>query len=273
MPKIKTKTRCPWGNSKNKLMVKYHDKEWGKPVYKDNKHFEMLILEGAQAGLSWDTILQKRENYQIAFAQFNPAKVAKFTKAQIEKCLKNPGLVRNRLKIESTVSNAKAFLNIKAEFGSFNAYIWQFVNNKPIINTFDSHAQIPNKTPLSDLISKDLKKRGFRFVGSTIIYAYMQAIGMVNDHLTTCFVRQKQQQQWYVYMLQTKDGKLYTGITTDISRRLLEHHQSKKGAKYLRGKAPLKLVYKKRIGTKAQALSEEYRIKKLSKKEKEALIV
>ena len=272
MPNNKTKSRCPWGNSENKLMVKYHDKEWGKPVYKDNKHFEMLTLEGAQAGLSWETILNKREDYRKVFANFNPRIVAKFSKAQIEKCLKNPGIVRNRLKIESTVSNAKAFLQIKAEFGSFNSYIWQFVDNKPIINIFDSHAHVPSKTALSDSISKDLKKRGFRFVGSTIIYAYMQAIGIVDDHLPTCFVRKQQQQQWYVYMLKTKEGQIYTGVTIDVSRRLLEHHQSKKGAKYLRGKAPLKLVYKKLIGTKAQALREENRIKKLTKLQKEGLI-
>ncbi len=272
MPKIQPKPRCLWGNSDNSLMVKYHDKEWGKPVYKDNKHFEMLILEGAQAGLSWETILNKRENYRKAFANFNPSKVAKFSKAQIEKCLKNPGIVRNRLKVESTVSNAKAFLQIRKEFGSFNKYIWGFVNNTPIINTFHSHGDIPAKTTLSDTISKDLKKRGFRFVGSTIIYAYMQAIGMVDDHLTTCFVRKQLNEKWYVYMIKTKEGQLYTGITTDISRRFIEHQNGKKGAKFLRGKAPLNLVYQKLIGSKAQALSEEHRIKKLSKKEKEALL-
>ncbi len=272
MPKL-TKVRCPWANTNNPLYVLYHDKEWGVPVQKDNKHFEMLTLEGAQAGLSWETILNKRENYRKAFAQFNPTKVAKFTQSDVEKLMQNSGIVRNRLKIESTISNAKAFLKVKKEFKSFNRYIWQFTQGQPIINTFHQSSDYPTKTSLSDAISKDLKKRGFRFVGSTIIYAYMQAIGIVNDHVATCFVRLKDQQKWYVYMVQTKEGQLYTGVSLDVSRRFFEHQsQDKKCAKYLRGKGPLKLVYKKLIGTKSQAMREERLIKNMNKKQKLAMI-
>lgn len=270
--KIK-KIRCPWANNKNKINVNYHDKEWGVPVHNDVKHFEMITLEGAQAGLSWETILNKRENYRKAFARFNPNKVAKFTQAKIEKCLLDPGIVRNRLKIESTVSNAKAFLKVQKEFGSFDKYIWHFVNHKPIDNSFVNITDYPTKTSLSDTISKDLKKRGFRFVGSTIIYAYMQAIGIVNDHITNCFVRKKRAQNWYVYMIQTKNEELYTGVTTDVKRRFKEHQtQDKKSAKYLRGKGPLKLVFNQLVGTKSQALKKEILIKKLSKTEKKEIV-
>ncbi len=273
MTRITKKIRCPWGDSANPLMVLYHDKEWGKPVKKDNHHFEMLTLEGAQAGLSWETILNKREHYRKAFAQFNPLKVAEFTQADVKQLLQNPGIVRNRLKIESTISNAKAFLKIKKEFGSFNNYIWAFTDGKTIINDFPRSTDYPTKTALSDAISKDLKKRGFRFVGSTIIYAYMQAIGLVDDHLRDCFVRQRAQQKWYVYMIQTKEGDLYTGVTPDVSKRFLEHQsESKKSAKYLKGKGPLKLVYKKLIGTKSQALKRERAIKKMKKSQKLDLI-
>lgn len=187
----KTKTRCSWVNLSNPLYVSYHDKEWGKPVHDDRKHFEMLTLEGAQAGLSWETILKKRENYKKAFDNFNPQKVARYTSAKIKSLLENPGIVRNRLKVQSAVTNAKAFLNVKKEFGSFDKYIWAYVDGNPIVNSFKNSKDYPTKTPLSDKISKDLKKRGFRFVGSTIIYAYMQAIGMVNDHALDCFLKKK----------------------------------------------------------------------------------
>lgn len=187
----KIKSRCSWVNLDNPLYVTYHDKEWGCPVHDDNHHFEMLILEGAQAGLSWETILNKRENYRKCFAGFDPQKVARFTEAKIEKLLTNPGIVRNRLKVNSAVTNAKAFLLIQKEFGSFDKYIWGFVNHKPIHHHLNTLKDYPTKTEISDAISKDLKKRGFKFVGSTIIYAYMQAIGLVNDHLADCFLSVK----------------------------------------------------------------------------------
>ncbi len=177
--------RCPWaGNERN---VDYHDREWGVPVHDDRLLFEFLILEGAQAGLSWDTILNKRDHYRKVFAQFDPAKVARFKKEKIEKLLLDPGIVRNRLKVESAVSNARAFLKVQKEFGSFDAYVWGFVDGKPLVNRFRSMKQVPATTDISDRMSRDLKKRGFRFVGSTICYAFMQAVGMVNDHLVTCF--------------------------------------------------------------------------------------
>ena len=188
--KNKTK-RCPWAKESNPLYLQYHDHEWGVPVHDDQRHFEMLTLEGAQAGLSWETVLKKREHYRKVFASFDPIKVARFSTAKIEKLMLDPGIIRNRLKIESTVSNAKAFLKIQKEFSSFDHYIWGFVNYKPIVNVIRQFRQIQSKTEISDIISKDLKKRGFRFVGSTIIYAYMQAIGMVNDHLVDCISRKK----------------------------------------------------------------------------------
>ena len=167
--------------------MRYHDKEWGVPTHDDARHFEFLILEGAQAGLSWSTVLKKREAYRCAFDNFDPEKVARFTAARIEKLILDPGIIRNRLKIESSVRNAKAFLKIQEEFGSFDAYCWRFVNGKPKLNKLTSMQQIPATSPESDAFSKDLKQRGFNFVGSTIIYAHMQAVGMVNDHLTDCF--------------------------------------------------------------------------------------
>lgn len=181
------KRRCDWAHNGWPLDVTYHDTEWGVPVHDDRVLFEFLVLEGAQAGLSWSTILRKREAYRTAFAGFDPARVARFTPTRIERLMHNEGIVRNRLKIEATVSNAKAFLKVQREFGSFDAYLWQFVNGRPIRNKWRSMRQVPAKTPLSDRLSKDLRKRGFRFVGGTICYAYMQAVGMVNDHLTSCF--------------------------------------------------------------------------------------
>jgi DNA-3-methyladenine glycosylase I len=177
--------RCPWPG--NELAVKYHDEEWGVPLHDDRGLFEFLILEGAQAGLSWDTILRKRENYRKAFDKFDPVKVARYTDKKVAKLLENEGIIRNRLKIASAVSNAKAFLKVQKEFGSFDKYIWAFVDGKPIVNKWKRVGQVPATSQVSDVISKDLKKRGFNFVGSTIIYAHMQATGMVNDHLTTCF--------------------------------------------------------------------------------------
>jgi DNA-3-methyladenine glycosylase I len=177
--------RCPWAT--NELSIRYHDKEWGVPTHNDRRLFEFLVLEGAQAGLSWDTILQKRENYRAAFAGFDPAKVARFDRRKTQALLRDPGIVRNRLKIASAVKNAQAFLNVQQEFGSFDRYIWQFVGGKPKQNARRLRGQIPARTPESDAMSKDLKKRGFNFVGSTICYAFMQGVGMVNDHLTNCF--------------------------------------------------------------------------------------
>ena len=177
--------RCDW--VKNDLSLRYHDEEWGVPVHGDRRWFEFLILEGAQAGLSWDTILRKREAYRRAFAGFDPATVAGFDPARIESLLADPGIVRNRLKIASAVKNAHAFLRVQDEFGGFDPYIWRFVEGRPVANAWNDPGRIPARTPLSDAISKDLKKRGFTFVGTTICYALMQATGLVNDHLVACF--------------------------------------------------------------------------------------
>src|SRR3954469_21906521 len=177
--------RCPW--AKSDLMIAYHDTEWGRPVHDDRVLFEFLTLEGAQAGLSWETILKKRDAYREAFAGFDPGVVAAFTPKQIDRLLENPGIVRNRLKITSTVTNAKAFLAVQREFGSFDAYVWRVVDGAPRINRWKSLGQIAPRTVESDALSRDLLKRGFKFVGSTICYAFMQAVGMVNDHTTDCF--------------------------------------------------------------------------------------
>ena len=177
--------RCPW--ARNELAIRYHDTEWGVPLHDDGGLFEFLILEGAQAGLSWDTILAKRENYRRAFDRFDPVKVARYSEAKCEKLLQNDGIVRNRLKILSAVSNAKAFLAVQREFGSFDAYVWSFVGGRPIDGKRKLITDVPAKTEISDALSKDLRKRGFNFVGSTIMYAFMQATGMVNDHLSSCF--------------------------------------------------------------------------------------
>jgi DNA-3-methyladenine glycosylase I len=178
--------RCSWCGS-DPLYVKYHDEEWGVPVHDDKKLFEFLILEGAQAGLSWLTVLKKRESYREAFDDFDVEKVALYDENKIQELLNNPGIIRNKLKVRSAVQNAKAFIQVQKEFGSFDRYIWQFVGGKPIVNKRVSLSQLPAKTPESDALSKDLLKRGFKFVGSTIMYAHMQATGMVNDHITNCF--------------------------------------------------------------------------------------
>ena len=177
--------RCTWPS--NELAIRYHDEEWGVPLHDDQKLFEFLILEGAQAGLSWDTILRKRENYREAFDGFDVNKVARYTDKKIEKLLQNEGIIRNRLKVASAVSNAKAFLKVQDEFGSFDKYIWSFIGGKPIVNKWKVPGQVPATSPESDMISKELKKRGFNFVGTTIMYAHMQATGMLNDHLVSCF--------------------------------------------------------------------------------------
>jgi len=180
-------TRCKWAEGVSLEYIEYHDKEWGVPVFDDRLQFEFLILEGAQAGLSWSTILNKREGYRQAFADFDAEKVARFTAKRLEKLLQNPAIVRNRLKVQSTVTNAKAFLEVQEEFGSFSKYIWGFVDGRPIQNRFKKDSDIPSTSAESDTISKDLKKRGFKFVGSTIVYAHMQATGLVNDHVVGCF--------------------------------------------------------------------------------------
>jgi DNA-3-methyladenine glycosylase I len=177
--------RCPW--PKNDLAIAYHDTEWGVPQHDDRVLFEFLILEGAQAGLSWDTILKKREHYRKVFDNFDPAKVVRYSPAKVEKLLADPGIIRNRAKVAAAIANARAFLDVVEEHGTFDAYIWRFVDGAPRINRFTKFSQIPAETDQSKAMSKDLKKRGFTFVGSTICYAYMQAIGMVNDHLTICF--------------------------------------------------------------------------------------
>jgi DNA-3-methyladenine glycosylase I len=182
---MKELVRCPWCLGFDQYMT-YHDEEWGVPVHDDKTHFEFLILEGAQAGLSWSTILKKREGYRKNFADFDPNKVARFSDKKLEKILLDPGIVRNRLKVYAAVTNAKQFLKVQKEFGSFNKYIWGFVGGKPIVNKRKTMKEVPATTPESDALSKDLIKRGFKFVGSTVIYAHMQACGLVNDHLIEC---------------------------------------------------------------------------------------
>ena len=177
--------RCTW--AKNELAIQYHDQEWGVPVHDDRMLFEFLILEGAQAGLSWDTILKKREHYRAVFDNFDPTRVARYTQRKVMKLLADPGIIRNRLKVESAIKNAKAFLAVQKEYGSFDAYMWQFIGGSPRKNAWRSLQGMPARTPESDAMSKDLKKRGFSFVGSTICYAFMQATGMVNDHTPDCF--------------------------------------------------------------------------------------
>ena len=177
--------RCDW--ARNELAINYHDTEWGVPLHDDQRLFEFLILEGAQAGLSWDTVLQKRENYRKAFDNFDAEKIAKYDEKKCAELLQNQGIIRNRLKIASAVRNAKCYLEIVEKEGSFDKYIWSFVDGKPIVNVWENIKQVPASTMISDALSKDLKKRGFNFVGSTIMYAFMQATGMVNDHLTSCF--------------------------------------------------------------------------------------
>jgi DNA-3-methyladenine glycosylase I len=178
--------RCPWAGD-DPLYLNYHDNEWGVPVHDDRKHFEFLVLESAQAGLSWITILRRRENYRTAYSNFDPRAVSNFKEADITKMLNNPGIIRNRKKIETSVNNAKRFLEIKEEYGSFDSYLWGFIGGKPVVNRLKSVSEIPAKTELSEKISSNLKNRGFKFIGPTIIYAHLQAVGLVNDHIVSCF--------------------------------------------------------------------------------------
>ncbi|MCI9413670.1 MAG: DNA-3-methyladenine glycosylase I [Clostridiales bacterium] len=187
---MREKSRCPWAGDLP-LYMDYHDNEWGRPVHDDNKLFEMLILEGMQAGLNWVTVLKKREAFREAFDRFDPARVALYNEEKIQELLGNEGIIRNRLKVAAAVTNAKAFLDIQKEYGSFDGFLWAYVDGTPIINHPKNMEEIPAATPLADQISRDLKKRGFRFVGPTIVYAFMQATGMVNDHVADCFVRQE----------------------------------------------------------------------------------
>ena len=186
-PKKAPVTRCPWSEGVSPAYLDYHDREWGVPVHDDRRQFEFLILEGAQAGLSWSTVLHRREGYRRAFANFDPVQVARFTPARIERLLQDPGIIRNRLKVAAAVSNARAFLELQAAAGTFDNYIWGFVGGKPQRNQWRTQAEGPATSPVSDALSKDLKKRGFRFVGSTIMYAHLQATGLINDHLVSCF--------------------------------------------------------------------------------------
>jgi DNA-3-methyladenine glycosylase I len=182
-----THKRCPWSEGVSDAYIRYHDEEWGVPVRDDRKHFEFLMLEGAQAGLSWSTVLHKREAYRKAFANFEPDKVARFNQRSVERLMNDAGIIRNRLKITSAITNAREFLKVQQEFGSFDDYIWRFVDGKPVVNRRRRPKDVPATSAESDALSKDLKSRGFKFVGSTIIYAHMQAIGLVNDHLIDCF--------------------------------------------------------------------------------------
>lgn len=178
--------RCPWcGN--DELYIKYHDEEWGVPVHDERKHFEFLVLESAQAGLSWITILRKRENYRRVYDDFDPVKVAQYDENKIDELLQNEGIIRNRRKIEASINNAKMFLKIQSEYGSFDKYIWSFVYDKPVVNHWEDISQVPATSELSDRVSKDLKNRGFKFLGTTIVYSYLQATGLINDHLVRCF--------------------------------------------------------------------------------------
>ncbi len=179
--------RCPWSEGVSDAYLAYHDTEWGVPVHDEHTHFEFLILEGAQAGLSWSTILHRREGYRRAFAGFDPARVARFTPARMAKLVQDTGIIRNRLKIEAAVSNARAFLEIQAAVGSFDAYVWQFVDGRPLVNRWRHQSEVPATSPVSDALSRDMKKKGFRFVGSTTLYAHLQATGLINDHLVDCF--------------------------------------------------------------------------------------
>ncbi len=180
------KKRCNWSTS-NEIMIKYHDEEWGVPLHDDRKLFEFLVLEGFQAGLSWQIVLNKREAFRQAFDDFNPEKIAKYNENKMQELLQNKNIIRNKLKIAATINNARRYLEVQKEFGSFDKYIWEFTGYQPVVNSFNELKELPAKTPLSDRISADLLKRGFKFVGSTIVYAHMQATGMVNDHLITCF--------------------------------------------------------------------------------------
>lgn len=263
------KYRCPWSqsNAGNELET-YHDTEWGVPVHDDQKHFEFLILEGAQAGLNWVTILKRREGYRKAFANFDPQVVAAYDEKKIAELMQDKGIIRNRLKITSCVNNAKCFLEVQKEFGSFDRYIWQFVGGKTIQNKRNTLKDVPSETPESRALSADLKKRGFKFVGPTVMYAHMQATGLVNDHLVKCFCYCR----WEVYIVRTVSGKLYTGITTDLDRRFADHQKGKKGAKFFRISCAQCIIYREPHMNRSLASKREAQIKKLSLQKKLELI-
>src|SRR6201988_1076171 len=191
-----TTKRCSWASPDNPLLVEYHDREWGVPVHKDRKHFEVLVLSGTQAGLNWSLVLKKREGYRRAFDEFDPEKVAHYSGRQIQKLTSDPAIIRNRMKIQAAVRNARAFLKIQEEFGDFDSYCWRFVGGGPQLNQWKASRQIPATSPESAAFSEDLKHRGFSFVGPTVVYAYMQAVGMVNDHLVDCFRYREIRQEW-----------------------------------------------------------------------------
>lgn len=256
------KKRCPW--AQGALYEEYHDTEWGVPVHDDRKHFEFLVLEGAQAGLSWITILRRREGYRQAFAAFDPAIVATYDQKKVEELMQFEGIIRNRLKILSCISNAKLFLEIQKEWGSFNKYIWSFVGGKTIQNEWKTIKEVPPQSPESVSLSKDLRKRGFKFVGPTVMYAHMQATGLVNDHLVDCFCRSK----WELYIIRTESGKLYTGITTDLDRRFVDHQKGGKGAKFFRISGAKEIVYRESHPDRSSATKREAAIKKMSLQEK-----
>lgn len=262
------KKRC-WGEAaSDELLARYHDSEWGRPLHDDRRLFEALILDGAQAGLSWRTILHKRENYRKAFDNFNVKKVVAYDEKKVRELMKNEGIVRNILKIRSAIGNAKAYLAIQKEFGSFDAYIWGYVGGKPIVHRYKKWSAVPARTKLGDAISADLKKRGMTFVGPTIIYAMLQGIGIVDDHLADCHRAGK---RYFVYILECADKSLYTGITTDLARRLGEHKKGT-GGRYTRAKSVKKLVYSERQPTRSAALVREAEIKKWPREKKLHLI-
>ena len=266
--------RCPWVTPGSDIYEIYHDTEWGVPVHDDRKHFEFLILEGAQAGLSWLTVLKRREGYRKAFANFDPEVVAKFTEEKVEELMQDDSIIRNKLKIRSCITNAKHFLQIQKEFGSFDKYIWEFVKGKPIQNHPRTLKEIPIDSPESKALSKDLKKRGFSFVGPTVMYAYAQATGLVNDHTTNCFCYKKPgvKSKWEVYMIEAESGMLYTGITTDLDRRFSEHLSGKKGARFFHFSSPGKIVFREPHPDRSSASIRESSIKKMNRKEKQDLI-
>lgn len=277
MPKKNSSTpnRCSWVIEGNTLYEAYHDTEWGVPVHDDRTHFEFLILEGAQAGLSWITILKRREGYRKAFANFDPEIVALYDDTKVQELMQDEGIIRNKLKILSCIKNAKLFLEIQKEFGSFDKYIWGFVGGRPIQHHFNSIKELPAETDESKALSKDLKKRGFSFVGPTVMYAYMQATGLVNDHTKDCFCYQNlpsSKNLWEVYIIKTESNTLYTGITTDLDRRFMEHQESKKGAKFFNLSNPGSVVFRESHPDRSKASQRESAIKKMSRKEKDLLI-
>ena len=267
-----SKERCHWVNLANPLYIDYHDNEWGKIIKDDCKLFEILILEGAQAGLKWETILNKREGYRQAFSNFNLKKILKFTDEEKLNLYSNPNIIRNKNKINSVFSNAKAFKKIQDNYGSFSKYFWAFSNNTPVHHELGKNERAPSENELSKHIALDLKTKGFNFVGPKIIYSFMQVIGMINDHTYNCFLHNRFT-NWSVYIIECAKGQLYTGISNNVKKRFINHQlQKPNSAKYLRGKGPLKIVYINKIGLKSDALKEELRIKKLTRIEKLKMI-